>query len=248
MKISNKSAFSLVELSIVIIIIGLLFAGVSGGSKLIKSAKLSKIMRDISSTDTSILAFLQAYDAYPGDFKDATLFWGTTGLANGDGDGRIELNTSSTTNDEVSNAMLHLQKAELIEGTFDSTISSANYAFKGELNSNMILLNELDSTGTSLGGFSSIFSSKNVIMLGIEVSSSRYTGDTGAINAFISPRDMYSLDNKFDDGNGISGKISFRDESAIGGNVEPSSCADAATGIYVSSEDDGCNLVHKIKI
>ena len=92
---SNKSGFSLVELSIVIIIIGLLFVGVSGGSKLIKSAKLNKIMRDISAVDTSFLAFLQAYDAYPGDFKDATTFWGDTGVADGNGDGKIEINDSA---------------------------------------------------------------------------------------------------------------------------------------------------------
>ncbi len=245
---NKKSGFSLVELSIVIIIIGLLFVGVSGGSKLIKSAKLNKIMRDISAVDTSFLAFFQAYDSYPGDFKDAQSYWGTTGVANGDGDGKIEIDGASTTNDEVSNALLHLQKSELIDGTFDITIANANYASKSELNSNLVILNESNSTGTSLGGFASNLSGKNVIFLARTVSTARSATDAGSTNAFISPRDMYSLDNKFDDGNGVSGKISFRDETSASGNVTPSTCSDASTGVYVASENDGCNLAYKMRI
>lgn len=247
---SNKSGFSLVELSIVIIIIGLLFVGVSGGSKLIKSAKLNKIMRDISSVDTSFLAFLQAYDAYPGDFKDATTFWGTTGVADGDGDGKIEINdsASATGSDEVSNGLLHMQKAELIDGTFDIVIQNSSYAMKGELNSKLVLANEANSAGTSLGGFNSSLSGQNLIVLGRTNSASRNTGDAGTGSAFISPRDLYSLDSKFDDGNAVGGKISFRDETAGGGNVTPASCADGTSGVYVGSESDGCNMIYKMKI
>jgi prepilin-type N-terminal cleavage/methylation domain-containing protein len=41
---SKKSAFSLIELSIVLIIIGLLVAGVTGGSALIKNAEMRSVI------------------------------------------------------------------------------------------------------------------------------------------------------------------------------------------------------------
>ena len=44
--LKDDKAFSLAELSIVLIIIGLLVAGVSGGSKLIQQAKLRSLMNE----------------------------------------------------------------------------------------------------------------------------------------------------------------------------------------------------------
>jgi prepilin-type N-terminal cleavage/methylation domain-containing protein len=251
MRKGKNSAFSLVELSIVIIIIGLLFVGVTGGSKLIKSAKLNKVMRDVSAVDTSFLAFLQAYDGYPGDYNDAQSFWGTSGVVNGDGDGKIEVVASATTNDEVSSAFSHMAKAELTDGIYDITITNGSYAALSELNSRMVIVNEVNSTGASLGGFASSLAAKNMILLGRTTSVARAVGEAGVHSAFISPRDMFTLDSKFDDGSPISGKISYRDESSSVGNVTSATCTDGSSA-YLSSgstaDADGCNLAYKMKI
>lgn len=76
----NKKAFSLVELSIVLIIIGLLVAGVSGGSKLIHSAKLNNIISDIQSLDSNVSVFKLTYSELPGDMPNAKDFFGATGV------------------------------------------------------------------------------------------------------------------------------------------------------------------------
>ena len=45
----NNKAFSLIELSIVLIIIGLLVAGITSGQSLIESAKVRKVINEINS-------------------------------------------------------------------------------------------------------------------------------------------------------------------------------------------------------
>ncbi len=51
---SKKSAFSLIELSIVLIIIGLLVAGITGGASLIKSATLRAVMTEARNYNTAV--------------------------------------------------------------------------------------------------------------------------------------------------------------------------------------------------
>ncbi len=66
---SKKSAFSLIELSIVLIIIGLLIAGITGGASLIKSSELRAAMSEARAFATSINGFYTQFGALPGDFK-----------------------------------------------------------------------------------------------------------------------------------------------------------------------------------
>ena len=64
---SKKSAFSLIELSIVLIIIGLLIAGITGGASLIKSSELRSVMSEAKSYQVAVNSFYTQYDSYPGD-------------------------------------------------------------------------------------------------------------------------------------------------------------------------------------
>ena len=69
-KINNILAFSLIELSIVLIIIGLLVAGVTGGASLIESARIQATINQFNNIKTSMLAFRAARDRLPGDIND----------------------------------------------------------------------------------------------------------------------------------------------------------------------------------
>lgn len=248
----TKKGFSLVELSIVLIIIGLLFVGVSSGAKLIQAAKINKIMTQISTVDSGFLAFFQAYDALPGDFNDATSFWGTTEIADGDGDGSIEINptapVSDAKGDEVSNSLLHMQRGEFIEGNYTAQIDQAEYAYKTELSAHLIISSQKNSNDNDLTGFPSI-SNKNTIILAKNVSSSRSATDPGVNSAFLTPRQAYTIDKKYDDSLPKTGRITYRDESSATGNVTESSCTDGSDA-YLSSgnnaEAQGCNLIYTI--
>ena len=69
-KFQNIFAFSLIELSIVLIIIGLLVAGITGGQSLIESAKLRNLINQFQDIEKQIYAFRVARDRLPGDLNN----------------------------------------------------------------------------------------------------------------------------------------------------------------------------------
>ena len=68
-KLTTALAFSLIELSIVLIIIGLLVAGVTGGASLIESAKIRNIANEIRGYKQTLYIFYAENDRLPGDLN-----------------------------------------------------------------------------------------------------------------------------------------------------------------------------------
>jgi len=130
---TKRSGFSLVELSIVLIIIGLLVAGVSSGSKLIKQTKLRALIGEIEDIRIAIKTFQSTYEYVPGDLPDAYDYWGSdcgtnalfpTGC-NGNGNGYVE--STSVSSSESFRFWQHLQLAGLIKGTYTGVKNSSPY-------------------------------------------------------------------------------------------------------------------------
>ena len=69
-KYINSFAFSLIELSIVLIIIGLLVAGVTGGASLIRSAKIRAFMNELGGWKQAVNSFYASKDRLPGDLNN----------------------------------------------------------------------------------------------------------------------------------------------------------------------------------
>lgn len=65
MKIQNNKGFSLIELSIVLIIMGLLVAGVTSGASLIKSARIRSIITEAEDFRSGINTYYGRYDRMP---------------------------------------------------------------------------------------------------------------------------------------------------------------------------------------
>lgn len=140
----SQSAFSLVELSIVLVILGLLTGGILGGQALIRAAELRAVSADVSRYTSAIQAFRDKYMALPGDMPNAVKFWGAqaggtadgvdatctaldstspaTGPAtcNGNGNGQIGVYFTLINNSNVEplRAWQHLANAGLIEGQY----------------------------------------------------------------------------------------------------------------------------------
>lgn len=70
----TKSAFSLIELSIVLIIIGLLVAGITGGASLIESAKQRAFLNETESYKNAVFIFRAMNDRLPSDTNENGLF------------------------------------------------------------------------------------------------------------------------------------------------------------------------------
>jgi len=126
----KKSGFTLVELSIVIVIIGFLVAGISAGTQLVKSAQLRSVIADIDELEVSYSGFISKYNYKPGDHPAAFSYfpnWGESAAAcNGNGDGVIRWNngaiTDLTVGDEGIKAMYQLYYSGLYnkKGSFSS--------------------------------------------------------------------------------------------------------------------------------
>ncbi|HEU4707959.1 MAG TPA: prepilin-type N-terminal cleavage/methylation domain-containing protein, partial [Methylophilaceae bacterium] len=112
----KQSGFTLIELAIVLVIIGLLLGGVLKGQELINSAKVKNMASDFRNIQVQVYSYQDKFKALPGDDKAAQTHVGATN--NGDGDGVIEGAWSSTTNtDESFNFWQHIRLAGLATGS-----------------------------------------------------------------------------------------------------------------------------------
>ncbi len=112
MHISNtKNAFTLIELSIVLVIISLIVGGIIGGKSLIKSAEIQNAVKEMARVKTAINTFELQYDALPGDMSNATDYW--PGVTNdGDGDRHYQV-TDGIIGQEGAYLWHHLGLAEI---------------------------------------------------------------------------------------------------------------------------------------
>jgi len=123
----KQSGFTLVEIAIVLVIIGLLVGGVLKGREMITNAKIKRIENDFSGVSAAIFAYQDRYGVLPGDDPAATTrFAGTWAAAdNGNGNGNITGGWTSVTNTHESRKIWkHLRGAGLIAGPVDATNAS----------------------------------------------------------------------------------------------------------------------------
>src|SRR5688572_15750081 len=91
----KNKGFTLVELSIVLVIIGLLIGGILAAQSMISTTKIQSFVRQIGQFDAAAGSFQARYNALPGD---AVSFGCANGLANICGDGLVEPAAGSVSN------------------------------------------------------------------------------------------------------------------------------------------------------
>ncbi|MCY4325802.1 MAG: prepilin-type N-terminal cleavage/methylation domain-containing protein, partial [Betaproteobacteria bacterium] len=94
MKASTKQGrgFTLVEIAIVLVIIGLLLGGILKGQELIDTAKVRAIADRQSALKIAWFSFVDRYGAIPGDWDRANFH--LKGVKESNGDGIIDVNES----------------------------------------------------------------------------------------------------------------------------------------------------------
>ena len=120
----KNSGFTLIEIAIVLVIIGLLLGGVLKGQELINNAKVRNIISQQDSYKAAFFAFQDRFRALPGDYNAAsTNIPGVTAAQNGDGNSQI--NTTGACGNEPVVAWVHLARAGFISGNFNGTCTTA---------------------------------------------------------------------------------------------------------------------------
>lgn len=108
----RQNGFTLIEIAIVLVIIGLILGGILKGQALIDSARVRSMASDISGIRTAWLAFQDRYNGLPGDFANAST---QIDSALNNGNGKID------TKGEIAGVWQHLAKAGFISGDYDGS-------------------------------------------------------------------------------------------------------------------------------
>ncbi len=244
---SKKSAFSLIELSIVLIIIGLLIAGITGGASLIKSSQLRSLMSEARGYAVAVNAFYTQYNALPGDYNTAV---GSQTTYVGNGNNAIEYAATHNTipGSEGTVAWYMLKQVGAISDNL--TYAAASTA---QVPGTHIPASKIQSAGWAFDYITNNGSSQNVVVLtGTTTAATASTGSTITAPAagsslatlasgVILPTDALSVDAKIDDGLASTGKVR-------GVLTGASSCITAAgaTTYNVSQTSKVCALSYQV--
>jgi len=160
MKVQKTQGFTLVEIAIVLVIIGLLLGGILKGQEMITQAKIKNVIADFSGISAAYHGYVDRYKKIPGDDPCAggVVVAGTcgtttgrwTGATAGTGNGVVAGKyNSATATDESRLWWDHLRRAGFVSGVGDQQPFNAL--------SGMIGVQTGDSAGgAALGGFAGI--------------------------------------------------------------------------------------------
>jgi len=220
--IKRKHGFSLVELSIVLVILGLIAAGVLSAQALIRAAGMRALIRDFDRYNTAVIIFRDKYSFLPGDMPNATLFWGNlgspgcvnnagtaavgTGTCDGNGDDKLRITTSAGNTAEEFQFWRQLALAGLIEGEYTG-LSGGLSGYHSIIGTNC--------PATRIGGgYTMVYwgpmSGNPIIFDGnyshiIQAGTQNPVGRTGF--PLVTPEEMWNIDTKMDDGRPAYGKV-----------------------------------------
>jgi prepilin-type N-terminal cleavage/methylation domain-containing protein len=121
----NQAGFTLVEIAIVMVIIGLLIGGVLKGQAMIQNAKVKRVVKQADEIRAAVMTFYDKYGLYPGDENLAAV------PPNGaDSEGNANGQIAGA---EVYEMFRDLSLAGLISGTYNGTSDLPKHAFGGNM-------------------------------------------------------------------------------------------------------------------
>lgn len=181
-----KRAFTLIELSISIVLIGFLLSCVFIGSNMLRAAKLRTILKEHEIYKTAIANFRNTYSAIPGDMLNAQNYLNISPnvpvIGGGNGNGLVDTPAEKYLQPQ------HLQGAGLISGYYNGT-------------SQIIQSQNQPNSWSYISFTTNIYN----IWSANENNILYYNKGSSISDGAISPIDASTLDYKIDDGNATTG-------------------------------------------
>lgn len=243
--------FTLVELSVVLVIIGLLVGGILAGKALIQQAEIRSAASQLQRMETAYRTFQTKYGCIMGDCSNASDFFGLNyvvvsqgcppsggaGNGNGNGDGLIDNSNGTllagTWNCESAQATKSLGLSSLLPAAMTTPCNSSVTYFRG--------INDSCAYFYADDLYSQVTPIKTNGMTWAKFS----TGGNLHSSA-LSPAQARLIDEKIDDGKPTTGKFRGLDASlSTGGFIVSNSCVTA--GAYNLNEDFTCRSLYYFK-
>lgn len=263
------SAFSLVELSIVLVILGLLTGGILSGQALIRASELRAVTSEQQRYTTAISSFRDKYFGIPGDLRNATAFWtagtcpgtnaNTTAPAantcDGDGDGMIEAAEASTsTSNGIFRFWQHLALAGLVEGSYTGVTNDTTYSTTvASTATPNVPKSKLGQATWNAGWLGSVGVADTTYYTANYGNALLFGGGTSALvpTAVLKAEEAWNIDTKMDDGKPDQGAIlALESQGSVAGttgcgNLAASGSALAASSYRLDTSSLNCSLIFK---
>ncbi len=257
---SVRAGFTLIELAIVLVVIGLIVGVVFVGQELIKQSQIRSIYTDIDKFNIAVSLFKNKYNCLPGDCLNATDYFGTahanpvtcistigtgTQTCNGDGDGKVEDPYYGDAT-EFHRFWQQLSAAGLIEGQYTGVVTPDCYM--GDI-CNQPGVNEPAFKYPGAGAYIDYLGRSDPDGVLFEYGFHAYI--IGAIrdhlwanNPAVAPNDALLIDNKIDDGMPGMGAVQTYTPSFTP-SIGCASSADPTTATYMKSDARLCVMIIK---
>lgn len=199
----GQKGFTLVELAVVMIIVGLLIGGILKGQELISNAQIASTVTQAKGIDAAVSTFRDSFRAFPGDMTAPT-----TRLSNctgpcagvaGAGDGRLNTAPSAAAAGDVLQFFGQLSAADLVTGVDGSATAEWGEALPSA------------SVG---GGYTAGYHGTGTLGINTSPTSGHYLslrGDPAAMGtagtALLNGSQAARIDRKMDDGNPVTGSV-----------------------------------------
>ncbi len=255
-----RQGFTLIEVSIVLVIIGLLAGGILYGQTLIRQSQINSMMSDVQNYAMAAATFSTKYSALPGDMANATNYWGYAGGDSGDnyttscyssgsvssaatcnGSGNGQVYESGTYANEQFRVWQHLANAQMILGNYTG-VAGGGGASEHIIGTNCPA-SKIGTAGFGVryvgvkSGDTNYFDGAygHVLIAG------GYSSTNPPVAASLTTVEAQSFDSKYDDGSPALGKILTWKASGYNANCATSSISSATYKTATSGQQ--CSMI-----
>lgn len=218
----GEKGFTLVELAIVMLIIGLLIGGVLKGAELIGNAEIAATIAQLNNIEAATTGFRDKYDSFPGDMDVAdTRIAGATATDATAGD------------DQINNAPGAAPGGATADGaTFWNHLATAEF-YQGEVSGALGATVETPVNGAFIGvGFTDGTAPNDGLGAYKAGHYLAVTGDdTGLMAPALRPDQAGRIDRKSDDGNPTTGGVLAAEDTEPCANAADTTLYDEASGV-----------------